>query len=397
MERGEIALRLGAPRPGPGGGAVVVEEGDAAAFMASFAAAVSSGGHVFLANPAWRSQERAELSRLVQEGASGERGWLMIPSGGSAGALKFARHDGWSVAAAVEGFRAHFGLERVNAVGVLPLHHVSGLMAWMRCALTGGVFIPWSWKDIEEGRRPASLPGDCCLSLVPTQLQRLLSSAEAVAWLRQFRFIFVGGGPAWAGLLENAARLELPLSPCYGATETAAMVAALRPEQFLAGIRGCGAPMPHAAIDFVDGVVRIAGESLFRGYYPALRDERSWLTEDMGGITAEGSLVILGRRDDLIVTGGRKVSPLEVEAALRLSGQFEDVAVVGIPDPEWGQAVVACHPPADREPRIQEIEAALAGLASFKRPKRFLAVSPWPRNPQGKIDRASLTRLAAGS
>ena len=61
MERGEIALRLGASQPVPRGGAVVVEEGDAAAFMASFAAAVSSGGHVFLANPAWRSQERAEL------------------------------------------------------------------------------------------------------------------------------------------------------------------------------------------------------------------------------------------------------------------------------------------------------------------------------------------------
>ena len=337
MERGEIALRLGAPRPGPRGAGGGGGGGRRRCVHGLLC------GRGFLGRPRLPCESRVAipgarrtLAGSLQEGAAGERGWLMIPSGGSAGALKFARHDGWSVAAAVEGFRAHFGLERVNAVGVLPLHHVSGLMAWMRCALTGGVFIPWSWKDLEEGRRPASLPEDCCLSLVPTQLQRLLSSAEAVAWLRQFRFIFVGGGPAWAGLLENAARLELPLSPCYGATETAAMVAALRPEQFLAGIRGCGAPMPHAAIDFVDGVVRIAGESLFRGYYPALRDERSWLTEDMGGITAEGSLVILGRRDDLIVTGGRKVSPLEVEAALRLSGRIRGRGRGRHPRPRMG-------------------------------------------------------------
>jgi len=397
VERGQLAGLLGAARPGAGATARIVEEDSPDRFMAAFSEALTAGGNIFLANPAWRAQERAELERVAGLGRCAERGWLMIPSGGSGGSVKFARHDGWTVAAAVEGFRRHFGMDRINSLGVLPLHHVSGFMAWMRSALSGGTYLPCAWKDLEAGRLPEDLPRDCCLSLVPTQLHRLLSAGEAVDWLRRFRVIFVGGGPAWSALLEEGARHRLPLSPCYGATETAAMAAALRPEDFLRGVRGCGPALPHVRIDFVEGVVRISGESLFRGYFPEDAAGGSWVTEDMGGFNADGSLVILGRRDTLIVTGGNKVAPLEVEAALRESGEFEDVAVIGVPDPEWGEMVVACHPGEGRTPRAAEIEAALSGLAAFKRPKRYLAITPWPRNEQGKIDRASLARLACGA
>jgi O-succinylbenzoic acid--CoA ligase len=396
MERGELAGRLGAAAAGAGGSPRAIEEADPAAFMASFAEGAARGGNLFLANPSWRSAERAELARLLATGECADRGWLMIPSGGAGGGLKFARHDGWTIAAAVDGFRRHFGMERVSSVCVLPLHHVSGFMAWMRSALTGGSFIPWAWKDIEAGRYPPDIPPGCCISLVPTQLQRLLASGGAVAWLRRFRIVFVGGGPAWEGLVEKAARLELPLSPSYGATETAAMVAALRPEQFLGGRRGCGEPLPHARIDLAEGgIVRVAGESLYRGYYPEMLRERSWTTGDIGALDPDGSLHILGRSDDIIMTGGKKVSPAEVEAALRSSGEFDDVAVIGLPDPEWGQRVVACHPAGPHAPRRDRLEAALSGLAAFKRPKKYASISPWPRNAQGKIDRAELARLAA--
>jgi O-succinylbenzoic acid--CoA ligase len=320
----------------------------------------------------------------------------MIPSGGAGGGLKFARHDGWTIAAAVEGFRRHFRMDRVNSVCVLPLCHVSGLMAWMRSALSGGSFVPWAWKDAEAGRFPRDVPADCCLSLVPTQLQRLLATKGGAAWLRGFRIVFLGGGPAWEGLIEEAARLGLPLSPSYGATETAAMAAALDPGRFLGGQRGCGPALPHARIEIAEGgSVRVSGESIFRGYFPATSDERSWTSGDIGAFDANGSLVILGRGDDLILTGGRKVFPSEVEEALRQSGEFDDVAVIGLPDPEWGQLVVACHPAGGRPPRRERLEAALRGLAPFKRPKRYAAVSPWPRNAQGKVNRAELARLAS--
>lgn len=398
MERGELAGRLGSAPAAADGAPRVVEDGDPAGFMASFAGAVAAGGSIFLADPSWRLAERAELGRLLGSRGCGDRGWLMIPTGGAGGGLKFARHDGWTIAAAVRGFCGHFGMQRVDSVCVLPLHHVSGFMAWMRSALTGGSFLPWAWSDAEAGHFPHNIPVGCCISLVPTQLQRLLASGSAVAWLRKFRIVFLGGGPAWAGLLDEAARLELPLSPGYGATETAAMVAAIRPEQFLGGMRGCGAALPHARIDITDGgVVRIAGESLFRGYFPGTRDEGPWVTGDLGTLGRDGSLAILGRSDDVIITGGEKISPAEVEAALRSSGEFEDVAVIGVADPGWGQRAVACHPGKSREPDRNKLEAALSGLAAYKHPKGYKGISPWPRNAQGKVNRAELARLAAGA
>src|ERR1700689_3467558 len=193
MERGELAARLGSPKSGGDDQRRLVEEADPARFMAAFSRAAAERGEVFLVNPSWRAVERSALARLPVAATPG-RGWLMIPSGGAGGGLKFARHDGFTIAAAVEGFRQHFGLDQVNSVCVLPLHHVSGFMAWMRSALTGGRFLPWPWKEIEAGRFPPGPVEDACISLVPTQFQRLLASDGAVGWLRGFRMVFVGGG-----------------------------------------------------------------------------------------------------------------------------------------------------------------------------------------------------------
>lgn len=398
MERHELARLLGIPLARDGGLPRLVLERSPEAFMRAFAEAVAGGGPVFLGNPEWSGAERASAARHLEARGGEGPGWLMIPSGGSSGeGLRFARHDAGTLAAAVRGFCTHFGMERVNCLGLLPLNHVSGLMAWMRCLQTGGAYLPWNWKELEAGRFPPGLPDPCCVSLVPTQLQRLMRSEAAVGWLKAFQVVFVGGAPAWAGLLDEAARLGLRLSPGYGATETAAMVAALRPEEFLNGARGCGRALPHARIEVgPDGSVTVAGDSVFRGYFPQVREDRTWATGDIGEVGPDGSLHILGRSDDVVITGGKKVAPREVEEALRASGQFEDVAVIGLADPEWGQVVVACHPRAERAPSRESVDAALAGLPSYKRPKRYIALSQWPRNAQGKINRAELARLAVG-
>jgi o-succinylbenzoate---CoA ligase len=405
MERGRLAELLGAV-PGsraPRVPGIVCEE-DPTRFKRAFALAAAGLGQVFLADPGWGESEVAQLAELTgsaekrpAEGDAG-RGWFMIPTGGTGGRLKFARHDGGTIEAAVGGFRRHFGMERVNAVSVLPLHHVSGFMAWMRCALTGGSHVPWSWKDLEAGRRPEVRSGEWCLSLVPTQLQRLIGSVEAVEWLGKFRIIFIGGGPIWPDLADEAARRGLRISLSYGMTETAAMVAALTPEEFLAGERGCGKPMPQARIDLdPGGLVRIEGECLFQGYYPERRAPGPFVTEDLGEFSANGSLRILGRRDSVIITGGKKADPNEIEAVLRSTGTFEDLAVIGLPDSEWGQEVVACYPAKGRPPDLDLAAKAASGLAGHKKPKRFIAIDPWPRNAQGKVNRVELERLAASA
>jgi len=415
MERAELGRRLGVGCLDGGPRNASVDESHQVRFMDRFREAVSAGGTVFVMDPSWGTMERERFAALTERPAANrnlqpagsqseigdqesntDRGWLCLPTGGSSGVLRLARHDQDTVAAAVRGCCGHFGVDRIDAVGVLPLNHVSGLMAWMRSALTGGRYVPCDWAEMEAGRWPQIASGNWFLSLVPTQLQRLLSRSDAIERLRRFRAVFVGGGPTWPDLLDRAAEARLPLSPGYGMTETAAMVAALRPEEFLAGRRGCGAALPHARLQVdPDGRIQIMAESLYRGYYPDWRDDAGfWPTEDLGQLDAHGSLQVLGRRDAVIISGGKKIDPAEIEAVLRATGQFADIAVVGVPDVEWGEAVVACYPAGMPSPDLASVERILTrDLAPYKRPKHYQPI-PWPRNAQGKINRLAVTAAA---
>lgn len=401
MERAELARRLGgrldrvADAP-----ARLICEAEPARFMVAFAAGVAGGGPVFLGDPGWARAQREQADAIVagaQRRGLGaeeiERGWLMIPSGGTSGRLKFARHDTQTLGAAITGFAQHFGFERIHAVNVLPLQHVSGLMAWLRCIMTAGTFTPWNWAGLEAGERPPIARDGGVISLVPTQLERLLRDPTAAAWLRRFSVIFLGGGPVWPDLAERAAALELPMALSYGMTESGAMVTALRPAEFLAGSRSSGRALPHARVAIgSDERIQIEGESLFHGYWPGWNEERTYLTDDLGRFDARQELHVLGRREAMIITGGKKVFPTEVEAALRASGEFTEVVVLGLPDPEWGEVVVACYP-ADAAGRVVDAERAGAALASFQRPKRYVAVPEWPSNAQGKVNRPALVEM----
>ncbi len=398
MERAGLARLLGGAMA-QGTPRIQVAESDPRKFMAAFARAVAGRSEVFLSDPGWGAYERKQVDALLAApafAAEAEQGWLMIPTGGTGGQVRFARHDAATITSAVRGFTRHFELPQVNAVGVLPLHHVSGLMAWMRCVLTGGEYLPLDWKSVEGGAWP-ELPAKAhgwTLSLVPTQLERLLRQERAVAWLGKFRIIFLGGAPAWPALLDRAAALGLLLSPGYGLTETAAMVTALRPEEFLAGARSCGTVLPHVRVSIDDeGSILVASDSCFRGYYPAWRESGTFATQDGGWLDPRGHLHVTGRRDAVIITGGEKVSPAEVEAVLRGTGELSDVVVLGLPDTEWGESVVAAYP-AEPPPNLVLVESALARLLSpAKRPKQLVALAAWPVNAQGKVNRAEVARL----
>lgn len=357
-----------------------------------FGCADERGPYVFLRDPHWSPADLASVEPLMQCAVTlpaTEFGWLCIRTGGSGGGVKFARHDERTLGAAIDGFCRHFELSRVDAVGVLPPWHVSGLMARLRCFATGGEYIDCEWKALESGQRPV-LPtsGNWVLSLVPTQLQRLIGSPDALRWLRGFRHIFLGGGPVWPELAAAAAAANLPVSLSYGMTETAAMITAQPPGEFLAGERSAGSVLPHGNVKITaEGRIVVSGASLFAGYFPGLRTDPEFVTQDLGRIDGAGRLHLLGRADAVIITGGKKVQPAEVEAALRASGEFDDIAVVGEPDLEWGEVVVACYPSGGKHP---DLPKATAGLAPYQRPKRFVPIADWPRNAQGKINRAVL-------
>ncbi len=367
------------------------------ALVESTGCARAVGRMLFVLDPGWGPQARQEAEALLTlpdgRPPDEERGWLALPTGGSGGGVKWVRHDEATLAAAVAGMRAHFGLGAIHAIDVLPAHHVSGLMARVRAEVSGGTHLSWAWKRLEAGDCPGlpEHPDGWVLSLVPTQLQRLLRQPAAMAWLRGLRVVFLGGGPAWPDLLRRAREEGLRLAPSYGMTETAAMVAAVRPEEFLAG-REELRPLPHAELA-VDGEGRlgVAGASVCRGLWPDWRDTGRWTTGDRAEARPHG-WVILGRMDQVIITGGRKVDAARVEAALRGGGGWEEVVVLGLPDAEWGETVVAFHPAG--APRA-DLKATIAGLAAWERPRRWVAVETWPRNAAGKVDRAALRRLGA--
>jgi len=279
-------------------------------------------------------------------------------------------------------------------------------MQALRCLLSGGRLVIQPFRDLLAG---GALPGervsphaDSFLSLVPTQLQRLLASEhrDFTPWLRQFTAILLGGAPPWPSLLQTARHRQLPLAPTYGMTETASQVATLLPQEFLAGHAGSGRALPHAALSILDeagdllppqviGKIAIAASSLAlaRGETPISPPLQ---TGDLGYLDAAGFLHVVGRETTLIFTGGEKVLPQEVEAAILATGLVGDCAVLGVPDAEWGERVVAVVATAEQNPGTRLRPALQAQLSSYKIPKRWLVRAELPRNAQGKLNRAAL-------
>ncbi len=322
---------------------------------------------------------------------------ILIPTGGTTGNPRFALHTWDTLHAAAAGFcRAFPG--PAHSVCVLPLWHVGGLMQLIRALITEARLDLADWQAVEAGRARPERKG-AFLSLVPTQLHRLLEDPAATGWLRQFRAVFLGGAAAWPALLERAREARIPLAPAYGMTETAAQVCCLKPDEFLAGRSGVGRALPHARLSVVDdneqpvaagevGRIRIESEALFLGYEGELgRRGDGYVTADLGSMDDDGYLTILGRSDGAINTGGEKVRPAEVEAAIRATGLVEDVAVCGRSDPEWGEVVCALVVTSHFSGEIEAQKRLRPLLAAHKIPRRWVLVEKVPRNALGKLDR----------
>jgi O-succinylbenzoic acid--CoA ligase len=345
-----------------------------------------------------------------------------IPTGGSSGQVRWAVHSWRTLSASARAHQQHFGVECVHSYCMLPLYHVSGLMQAVRSWLSNGQWVVWDWKRQQQAEAwDPPLPGSF-LSLVPTQLQRLLLDARprVLESLRQFQAILVGGGPTWPSLRQQARQLYLPLALTYGMTETASQVCTLLPQAFLQGSDSLGRPLPHARVEIrgeagdplpvqTVGSIHVWAESLALGYYPLAGEaeglgkwqQQGFAPGDWGYLDSQGHLHWLGRADDLILTGGEKVMAAEVEGEIRASGWVEDVCVLGLPDQEWGQQLVAVAVPKVGIPlTADELEEHLKRhlaqqLSPFKHPKRWLWCSGIPRNPQGKVNRQQLRQWAA--
>ncbi|PKW12991.1 o-succinylbenzoate--CoA ligase [Saccharopolyspora spinosa] len=276
----------------------------------------------------------------------------------------------------------------------MPAHHVAGIQVLVRALLAGTR--PHA-TDTSAGFRPdrfaeAASPvlaadGPHYTALVPTQLSRLLDAGgDGLATLRKFDAVLLGGAATPPALLRRARDYGIGVTTTYGMSETSG---------------GCvydGRPLDVAKvhIDGETGPIRLAGPMLARGYRhqpDAVAFTDGWFrTGDLGRWQGD-RLEVLGRTDDMIITGGVNVAPLAVERVLTEQDGVREACVLGVPDQEWGQAVIAAVVPADLAdpPAPDTLRTAVRErLGAAATPKRVAFLAELPLRGPGKPDRRAL-------
>ena len=331
---------------------------------------------------------------------------VVVGTSGSTGTPK-----GVELSAAALRYSARASLDRLGArpgerwLCCLPATHVAGLAVLVRSLVSG------TEPVLAERADAATVAGSGCahVSLVPTQLQRLLQEVPGSgppAPLAGFSSVLLGGAAAPAGLLAAARDAGVPVTTTYGMTETCG--GCVYDGIALDGVR--------VAVRGESGRIWIGGPVLFSGYRPggyggagsppvrggvrgvAPPDDgvappdgvSSWFrTGDLGRLDSLGRLTVRGRADDVINTGGHKVIPGEVAAALQTCPGVRDVAVVGQPDPEWGERVIAVVVPGDPEhpPTLELLRLHVRErLPRYAAPSRVVMLDAVPMLPSGKHD-----------
>ncbi len=263
----------------------------------------------------------------------------------------------------------------------LPPHHVAGFLSLARGDALG---TSTEIHDRFDPERVTASDSDY-VSLVPTMLKRLLDQELD---LSGFAAILLGGAAIPEGLIERAALAGARVIRTYGMTETCG------------GIVYDGAPLPGVDLRVTKGgVIEISSPTLMTGYREAshLSDavlKEGWFTTGDIGSWDGTALEVLGRADDMIVTGGEKVAPYAVETRLAAHPAVTDVVVIGIPDPDWGSAVTAfvVLEPGSTPPELAEWRAFVReSLPVAAAPRSIHVVTSIPRSPTGKPDRAVLS------
>lgn len=276
----------------------------------------------------------------------------------------------------------------------LPVHYIAGLNVLARslCAETTPVAVPgggFTAAGFVTAARALAADTAHATALVPAQLAALLDDADARAVLRGFQAVLVGGQATPRALGERALEAGIRVVRSYGSSETSG---------------GCvydGRPIGPARVRLVDGEVQLGGPTVADGYLgdPELTAARfvteggiRWFRTADAGELADGALRVLGRRDDVIVSGGVKVSLGRIEEVLRAQPGCADAVVVAIADARWGErpVAVAAGPAVDDESALAAVAARLGPAA---KPDAVVRVATLPLLPSGKPDRRALVTL----
>jgi o-succinylbenzoate---CoA ligase len=287
--------------------------------------------------------------------------------------------------------------------------HVGGLALLLRAGLLGSGVVAQGRFDPEVFGRAVDEGKVTHAALVPIQLLRVLDARGDRPFPDTLELMLVGGAATPRPLLDRALEAGLPIALTWGMTETASQVATAPPDLVRRKPGTVGEPLGGMEVRVAPetGELLVRGPTLAEGEFVGpgrsvrlLADLEGWYrTGDTGRIDDEGHVWITGRISDRIVTGGVTVQPAEVEAVLASHPAVRDVAVVGAPDPAWGERIVAVVVPTDpeRPPALLDLLSyARERLSAPRRPREVKIVEKLPRNAMGKVDRGALRRSLAG-
>ncbi len=306
---------------------------------------------------------------------------LVIATSGTTGAPKGVVHTHASIRASAKATSRALDVrpESDKWLACLPLAHIGGLSVVLRSMVTS------TPVEIHDGFNPAAVidaagRGANLVSLVTRALQQVPASI--------FRTVLIGGASPPTGLAENVVAT-------YGMTETGSGIIYSTPHGQLV-LDGA-----ELRID-TEGRIAVSGPMLARCYRDgtSLTDSEGWfITGDLGSWNTHGDLVVAGRAGDVIVTGAEKVWPTPIEQWLNRRADIHEVALVGLPDPEWGHRVTAVVVPADsaQPPSLEELKADVRDrFAPWAAPKQLVLRGALPRTSIGKLQRRQLvTELLA--
>ena len=308
----------------------------------------------------------------------------------------------------------------------VPLYHVAGFQAMLAAIYGGRTLVIMGAFEAEDWLRTVQEERVSRAMLVPTMLKRILDHPHFSRYdLSSLQLVTYGAASMPLEVIRQAIQRlpEVKFINAFGQTETSSTILALGPEDHqLTGspqeiekklqrlASSIGRPLPGVEVVVLDehghslppghvGEICARGPRVMAGYWKdpektaRQMTATGWLrTGDLGRQDEEGYFYLAGRGDDMIIRGGENISPEEVEQALQAHPRVEEAAVIGVPDPEWGQqprAVVVLKPgPPPAEAEL--IEFCRGRLSSFKCPRSVIFVPSLPRNPLGKVLRKAL-------
>ena len=346
---------------------------------------------------------------------------ILVYTAGSTGRPKGVplRHSGFAAYVLETVDPASPDVEERNLLTV-PLSHVAGLQAMLAAVYGGRTLVLMRQFETKEWMETVQREQVTRAMLVPTMLKRVIDDPDFTKYnLGSLKVLTYGAAPMPFEVISKAIEVMpwVRFINAFGQTETASTITALGPEDHI--IEGTqeerekklkrltssiGRPLPDVEVKVVDeqgkevppgevGEIMARGPRVMSGYW---RDEQKtaqvmtpegWLhTGDMGWVDEEGYIYLAGRGDDMIIRGGENISPEEVENVLYSHPKIEEAAVIGVPDPEWGQEPAAFVVLKSRNTATaEEIIEYCRSILGFKRPRAVVFLDSLPRNPMGKV------------